>query len=279
MKTGLKRTGNEKYYTSHDVVKKLLKSYNKHVPNASGELWIEPSAGNGSFTTYLHERNLVAYDIEPEGDGILEQDFLKLNLPLCYHLPLHFIGNPPFGRQSCIAIQFIKHITSCDKTKSLAFILPKSFKKDSMKRHFPLCFHLVHEEDVDKDGFEMEGTKIDVPCVFQIWKRKDYEREKPMKLEPKGYKFIKNKLHAMFAIRRVGVYAGKMIDLLQDGMNWDKISDQSHYYIQLDNTISFKERDELKERYYEIADFEHNNTVGPKSISKQEFIKVFNKLF
>ena len=83
----------------------------------------------------------------------------------------------------------------------------------------------------------------------------------------------------MFAIRRVGVYAGKMIDLLQDGMNWDKISDQSHYYIQLDNTISFKERDELKERYYEIADFDHNNTVGPKSISKQEFIKVFNKLF
>ena len=43
--------------------------------------------------------------------------------------------------------------------------------------------------------------------------------------------------------------------------------------------ITFEERDKLKENYYEIANFEHNNTVGPKSISKQEFIKVFNKLF
>ena len=43
--------------------------------------------------------------------------------------------------------------------------------------------------------------------------------------------------------------------------------------------MSFDNRIKLKKRYYEIVDFEHNNTVGPKSISKQEFIKVFNKLF
>ena len=47
---------------------------------------------------------------------------------------LHFIGNPPFGRQSSLAKKFIKHICSCDKTKTIAFILPKSFKKDSLKK-------------------------------------------------------------------------------------------------------------------------------------------------
>ena len=170
--TGLKRTGKEKYYTSHAVVQKLLISYNKIIEKKEGELWIEPSAGNGSFTRFLGDRNLIAYDIEPESQDIRKQDFLKLNLLTCFHLPLHFIGNPPFGRQSCMAIKFIKHITACEKTKSLAFILPKSFKKDSMKRYFPLNFHLEHEEDVEKDGFVIDGTTIDVPCVFQIWVKK-----------------------------------------------------------------------------------------------------------
>ncbi len=210
--TGLKRKGKEKYYTSHAVVKKLLVSYNKIVGKNDRDLWIEPSAGNGSFTSHLGDRNLLSYDIEPESPDILKQDFLKLNLNSSFHIPLHFIGNPPFGRQSSIAIQFIKRITACDKTKSLAFILPKSFKKDSLKRHFPLNFHLEHEEDVDKDGFVIEGTIIDVPCVFQIWVKKDYKRAKPAKLEPKGYKFTK-RLFGRYALRRVGVNAGVIFDM------------------------------------------------------------------
>jgi hypothetical protein len=44
---------------------------------------------------------------------------------------IHIIGNPPFGRQSSTAIKFIKK--SCLFCNSLSFILPKSFKKDSLK--------------------------------------------------------------------------------------------------------------------------------------------------
>ena len=268
--TGLKRKGNEKYYTSDGVVKKLLVSYNKIVHKNDTDLWIEPSAGNGSFTMYLGDRNLIAYDIAPESDNIIKQDFLDLNLDI-WSIPLHFIGNPPFGRQSSMAIQFIKRITSCEKTKSLAFILPKSFKKDSMKRYFPLNFHLEHEEDVEKDGFVMEGTKIDVPCVFQIWVKKEQEREKPVKLEPNGYKFTK-KLQGRYALRRVGFRAGVILDMFVHPLS--EISEQSHYFIKLD------EGDEkFVEKYEKSINFEHNNTVGPKSISKQEFIKELNQLF
>ena len=268
--TGLKRKGNEKYYTSHAVVQKLLKPYNQIIKKNDTDLWIEPSAGNGSFTSYLGDRNLIAYDIAPEAPGIKQQNFLELDLDI-WSIPLHFIGNPPFGRQSSIAIHFIKRITACDKTKSLAFILPKSFKKDSMKRYFPLNFHLEHEEDVEKDGFVMEGTQIDVPCVFQIWVKKDYEREKPVKLEPKGYKFTK-KLHGRYALRRVGFRAGIILDMFVHSLS--EISEQSHYFIKLD------EGDEkFIDKYNNAINFEHNNTVGPKSISKQEFIQVLNKLF
>ena len=76
--TGLKRKGNEKYYTSDGVVKKLLVSYNKIVHKNDTDLWIEPSAGNGSFTMYLGDRNLLAYDIAPEAEGIHQQNFLEL---------------------------------------------------------------------------------------------------------------------------------------------------------------------------------------------------------
>ena len=270
MNTGLKREGYEKYYTKTSVVEKLLVNYKKIIKNDEHALWIEPSAGNGSFTMFLGDRNLLAYDIQPQGPGILEQDFLKLNLSLCFHIPLHFIGNPPFGRQSSTAIKFIKAITNFEKTCSLAFILPKSFKKDSMKKHFPLDFHLEHQEDVEKDGFTMEGTSIDVPCVFQIWVRKDYEREKPVKLEPKGYKFTK-KMQGRWALRRVGVYAGKIIDMFHHPVS--EISEQSHYFIKLDEPI-----EKFIEKYEKAINFEHNNTVGPKSISKQEFIKVLNQI-
>ena len=269
-KTGLKREGKEKYYTSLAVVEKLLVSYNKIIERNDTDLWIEPSAGNGSFTSYLGDRNLVAYDIAPEADNIIKHDFFDLNLDI-WSIPLHFIGNPPFGRQSSIAIQFIKRITACEKTKSLAFILPKSFKKDSMKRYFPLNYHLEHEEDVDKDGFTMDGTNIDVPCVFQIWIKKDYEREKPVKLEPKGYKFTK-KLQGRYALRRVGVRAGLILDMFLHPLS--EISEQSHYFIKLN------EGDEkFIDKYNNAINFEHNNTVGPKSISKQEFIQELNELF
>ena len=280
-RTGLKRggKGNEKYYTKPEVVNKCLEEFKKLNIDKTTDVVIEPSAGNGSFTSRLVEYNSISYDIVPEGENIIEQDFLKLDLTARFQIPLHFIGNPPFGRQSSMAKKFIKHICKCEKTKSFGFILPKSFKKPSMQLCIPLDFHMISEIDIQDNGFMVNGKDYDVPCIFQVWERRNENRYIELKLEPKGFHFVKNKMEAMFAIRRVGVYAGKFIDLFQDGINFTTISDQSHYYIQLNNSMSFDNRIKLKERYYEIANFEHNNTVGPKSISKQEFIKVFNKLF
>ena len=90
---------------------------------------------------------------------------------------------------------------------------------------------------------------------------------------------MKDKLKATFALRRVGVYAGKMLDMLQDSINFESLSDQSHYYIAFNESSTFEERRKFKKKYYEIVKWDHDNTVGPKSIGKQEFIKELNKLF
>lgn len=76
----------------------------------------------------------------------------------------------------------------------------------------------------------------------------------------------KNKEHDI-SFRRVGVYAGKI-----DKETNDK-SIQSHYFIKFTNNNSTDNNIKLLKN----INFEFNNIVGPKSISKQELIKEFNK--
>ena len=77
--------------------------------------------------------NYRFYDLEPENDEIIKQDYLNFDYTgiADEFNKTHIIGNPPFGRQSSLAIKFIKKsVTYCD---SISFILPKSFKKESLK--------------------------------------------------------------------------------------------------------------------------------------------------
>ena len=50
---------------------------------------------------------------------------------------------------------------------------------------------------------------------------------------------------------------------------------QSHYFIKFDNPLT----DEIFDKFTTIDYCCKNHTVGPKSISKQELIKEFNKIF
>jgi hypothetical protein len=270
-KTGLKRDVTDKFYTKPEVAKKCVEEWKRLNIPAEGSIVIEPSAGSGSFTSKLQQYNSVSFDIAPAHPDVKQQDFLQLELSTCFSLPCHYIGNPPFGRQSSTAKKFIKHICKADTTETFSFILPKSFKKTSMQRCIPLNFHLYSQIDVELNAFTVEGEDYNVPCIFQIWKKYASERYVPPKLEPIGYEFVKDKLKSRYALRRVGVNAGKIIDLFACEISG--ISEQSHVFITLD-----KPYDKFIEKYEKI-EWEHDNTVGPKSIGKQEFIKEINKLF
>ncbi len=181
-KQGLKRNTIDKFYTKKYVAKQCIELIKKEIKINKNDLIIEPSAGNGVFINFIKtlSKNIKLYDIEPDNDNIIKTDFLELEIN--FNTNIHFIGNPPFGRQSSMAIKFIKKC--CEYGKSISFILPKSFKKDSMKKHFKLNFHLVKQIDLDKNSFLINNEEYDVPCVFQIWVKKDFNREVPKKLEP-----------------------------------------------------------------------------------------------
>lgn len=262
---GLKRNITDKFYTNKDTVKKCIDKIKENITINNKDLIIEPSAGNGAFIEDIKTFNTdyMFYDILPENDEITKSDFLDVDLECLSekYNKIHIIGNPPFGRQSSLAIKFIKKC--CDYAESISFILPKSFKKDSMKKHFPLNYHLICEMDIDEYSFLINNDKVNVPCVFQIWKYKNEKRSKDEKLESIGYKFVKRTEGPDISFRRVGVYAGKI------SRDTDK-SDQSHYFIKFTKEYDIDKLNNIS--------FTTDNTVGPKSISKQEIIREFNKI-
>lgn len=84
--------------------------------------FVEPSAGAGAFLPYLKATGIpyLAYDIAPEGEGIIQADFLSL--PMLYKRGRCFIGNPPFRYTFKIGGKFYRR--ACQLGDFIAFILP-----------------------------------------------------------------------------------------------------------------------------------------------------------
>lgn len=266
---GLKRNTIDKYYTNNNAVNYCFDLIRKYIDiDYDNDIIIEPSAGNGAFIEQIKKssKNNLFIDLEPENSEIIKQDYLDLDITFkSNYRKIHVIGNPPFGRQSSMAINFIKK--SAEFCDYISFILPKSFKKDSLKAHFPSLFHLIIETEIPENSFLVEGKEHDVPCVFQIWEKRSDERIKKEKLQPINFKFVNKSEPHDISFRRVGVYAGRI-----DTNTIDK-SIQSHYFIKFMGKIN-------REIFNNLANitFDTDNTVGPKSISKQELIEKFNPI-
>ena len=269
--TGLNRDTTDKYYTRDSAVSLCISLIKQHIPILKSDLIIEPSAGNGAFISHIKQLsgNCEFYDIEPDNVEIVKQDYLSLSCDQAKSKfsNIHIIGNPPFGRQSSLAIKFIKH--SCSFCNTLSFILPKSFKKDSLKKSFPPLFHLVCEQDLPQKSFLVDGSEHDVPCLFQIWVKRDYERDVTQKEAPQHFTFVDKDDNPDISFRRVGVNAGKI------DVNSENKSIQSHYFIKFTNGSTTIEANLIK---LQNIHFAHENTVGPKSISKPELIAQFNSV-
>jgi predicted RNA methylase len=262
---GLKRNTIDKFYTKNDIVKIIIPIIKNKLNINKNDLIIEPSAGNGVFIDEIKNitNNYLFFDIEPEHNDIIKKDYLLYDFEEIKK-NVHIIGNPPFGRQSSLAIKFIKK--SCEFANSISFILPKSFKKDSMKKHFFSNFHLLHEIDLPENSFLINNQEYNVPCILQIWELKNFPRKIIPKNIPFNFKFVNKTDNPDISFRRVGVNAGKI------SKDYNDKSEQSHYFIKFENN-----KNENIEKLNNIK-FEFNNTVGPKSISKQEVIMEFNKI-
>jgi hypothetical protein len=280
--TGKHRTNtNDQFYTSNAVAKQCVQRILEATCHSNGSdyLWIEPSAGTGAFLRQLPpEFTKIGLDIDPKTNDIIKQDYLEWNPDTAVPKKKGIIvfGNPPFGKQSSLAKAFIAK--SCLFANIIAFILPKSFTKPSMYNAFHPSFHMIFNEELEKNAFIINGgAKYNVPCVFQIWEKKVTERPKDEKVAPIGFEYIpassaspSTPTSSTFALRRVGGLAGKCYT------DTATRSAQSHYFIRLNDTVSPAHHADI------IAKINKHtfpsNTVGPRSLSKSEVNVVLNQI-
>lgn len=121
--------------------------------------YIEPSAGAGVFLDYL-DKPYLAYDIEPEDDRVIKQDYLELDIG--YKKGRCVIGNPPFGRGNSLSMAFYKK--SVKIADYIAFIMPISQYKNNAQLY---DFNLIHSEDLGLHKY----SDRELHCCFNIYKR------------------------------------------------------------------------------------------------------------
>jgi len=265
--TGKQRTNTkDQFYTNDCVAASCVQRIIKLLPLTHEYLWVEPSAGNGAFLRPLSASfSTIGLDIDPKEKGILQQDYLTWKPPVG---KIIIFGNPPFGKQSSLAKAFLSK--SCEFATVIAFILPKSFTKPSMYRAFDRSFHLLESTELEKNSFVVNGLPYDVPCVFQIWQKRETDRLLEEKIEPRGFDYVKpNELYHI-AFRRVGGLAGKCYK--HDGTAFNV---QSHYFLLLHEEV-IKHMDAIVERINQHTF--PSNTVGPRSLSKSEVNQVINAI-
>lgn len=251
----------DQFYTKKNIAQKCYEQVKDIIKNndIKFDYWLEPSAGEGVFYNLL-PNNKVGVDLEPKKKDIISQDFLKYELKNFTYIT---IGNPPFGRNSSLAIRFFN---KCAKNSALiAFIVPKTFKKYSTLKKIDPYLHLVFSEDLPEYSFLHNGKDYDVPCVFQIWKKEIYKREDAElpKIHPDLEFTTKDK--ATLAIQRVGVNAGRVKKDLSN------ISEQSHYFIKATQEVE----DIIQKINWDSVKY---NTAGNPSISKTEIIFLYQQI-
>ena len=262
----------DQFFTEKQTVSACLLTLEKHLDKKNVE-WIEPSAGAGSFIEGAYEMGFgypkVAFDIMPQHKMVKKSDFLKENLVDVFSenskIKL-FLGNPPFGKNSSLAIKFFNHMSK-SKADLIAMVLPATFSKNSIKNKLDLNFVLIEELNLGNIDFLFGLEKRKVPVVFQIWKRSNTKRKKVVEKTVSIFFDFVTKDEGDFAIQRVGAAAGKV------KLEFKEASPNSHYFIKVksENVLEvFKKINWDKVKY---------KTAGNPSIAKTELVREFEIKF
>lgn len=152
----------DKYYTPKDLAEYVVDKTKEIIGEDNIIEYIEPSAGGGVFLDFL-DKPYKAYDIEPEDNRIIKQDYLNLDLP--YKKGRCIIGNPPFGdrnNKNNLSIRFLNK--SLQIGDYISFILPIRLYNN------PIIFYkfdLIYSENLNIVNF----SNMPILCCLNIYKR------------------------------------------------------------------------------------------------------------
>ena len=254
----------DQFYTSRPIAKSCFEFLKKSISLRDMDVFLEPSAGDGAFFELMPPERRVGVDLEPKHPEVVEQNFITQFVPRAGVRRWVVVGNPPFGKNSSLAVQFLNK--AAEVAEVIAFLVPLTFRKQSLQRRLQVNFELVSEISLGDEAFVFEGRPYSVPCCFQVWRKTEAVREQVLApLQHKDFKFCQAEA-ADFAIRRVGGLAGKVLRV------FDGYSPASHYFIQ-----SNIDADVLARRF-EAIDWNDIkwNTAGNPSIGKRELVAKYS---
>ena len=151
-------------------------------------------------------------------------------------------------------------------SSTIAFIVPKTFRKASLQNRLDRGFTLVVDVDIQSKSFLFNGKEYDVPCCFQIWKKSTKTRQlKNTKRSHDWFDFTSPE-EADFAIRRVGWRAGAI-----ETTALMKLSVQNTYFIKVKNPALLS--------VLQKVDFSviRTQTAGVRSVSKGELVSLLDR--
>lgn len=150
----------DRFYTKPEVAEICYQRVLPHLtPN---DFLIEPAAGSGSFYEFMRPPK-IGYDLAPRHSEIIQGDWFNQTIPKNSVI----IGNPPFGSRNKLSKAFILY--SIPHSRSICFILPMTFRKESTQKVFPDDWVLVDDYTLPKNSFLLDGCDYHVPSTFQIW--------------------------------------------------------------------------------------------------------------
>lgn len=162
---GTNKLNLDQYYTSEEdmnyCVNKTLDILQENGYTVSE--FLEPSAGQGVFSNYLYTsgKSVIALDIEPKAEDIIEADYLTYDIE--YKKDRLIIGNPPYGTRLNLAKQFYNK--SIQIGDYISFILPISQLNNTQIMY---KFDLIHSEDLGELIFSGDRK---VHCCLNIYVR------------------------------------------------------------------------------------------------------------
>lgn len=265
----------DQFYTHPDVAKHCADIFFSYLKanHITPSWWLEPSVGTGAFWNQFPENSRrMAIDLSPWPGAPAEtisQDFLTWKPdPSLFLQQGAVMGNPPFGKNASLAVQFFNHAASLP-IDHMAWVLPRTFSKHLFQNRLSRMFDLVQESILEPQSFIFENEAYAVPTVFQIWKRRKNglrPLHKDLKTHPHFHFLNKQKAlsrpHA-FSFQRVGVKAGLL------SKNFKEKAEASHYFIEPTHHKTF---DILQNIDWNIV---KHCTAGNPSIGKGELIRLY----
>jgi len=278
----------DQFYTKPVIAKKCLivlkkQLFSHDINPLDFDIFLEPSAGKGSFFLNLPRSKRIGIDIDPKHPEIKQQDFFTY-VPERFHntegnMKYITIGNPPFGRVSSLAIKFFNK--AAQFSQIIAFIIPRTFKRVSVQNKLDMNFHLVFNKDLPVGScFE---PKMDAKCCFQIWICSELLKNHNHKRQPivlpticEDFKFLKmgpldnNKQptpprDADFALKAYGSGCGEVFDT-----NLHTLRPKSYHWIKSNIPIA-----ELKHIFSKMDYSISKDTVRQESIGRAELIQLY----